>query len=101
MQLEVCQIATLAAVMRLAHTIPVFPCYRDPFTEQNGRVHNAKSPYTRHGFLEASRDKETVQGWWNRWPDALVGVPTGEVTSLVVIDVDTKRLDTAAKWWIE
>jgi hypothetical protein len=44
-----------------------------------------KHPRTRHGFRDASTDPARITGWWRRWPDANVGVRTGE---LVVLDVD-------------
>jgi len=44
-----------------------------------------KHPRTRHGFRDASTDPARITAWWRRWPDANVGVRTGE---LVVLDVD-------------
>ena len=35
----------------------------------------------------------TQPGWWARFPDALVGVPTGSASGLVVIDVDPDGID--------
>ena len=34
---------------------------------------------------------EQVQRWWRRWPDANVGVVTGAVSGLVVLDVDPRH----------
>jgi hypothetical protein len=34
---------------------------------------------------------EQVQRWWRRWPDANVGVVTGAVSDLVVLDVDPRH----------
>ena len=31
---------------------------------------------------------DEVQEWWAKWPDANIGLVTGKVTNLVVIDVD-------------
>jgi hypothetical protein len=44
-----------------------------------------KHPRTRHGLTDASTDPAEIAAWWRRWPDANVGVRTGE---LVVLDVD-------------
>jgi len=30
--------------------------------------------------------------WWNKWPDALIGMPTGKATGVFVFDID---IDTA------
>jgi Bifunctional DNA primase/polymerase, N-terminal len=65
--------------------IPVFPCGED------------KKPLTPHGFKDASTSLETLRTWWSRWPDALVGVPTG--IKFVVIDVDLQHAD--ALQWLE
>jgi hypothetical protein len=58
----------------------VFPC--KPWPD--------KSPYTDHGWQDASRDPAQITKWWNCWPDALVGLPTG-VTTVVVLDIDAKK----------
>lgn len=57
---------------------PVFPCGPD------------KKPLTRHGFKDASTDSIQIIGWWNQWPSALIGMPTGEATGIAVIDLDHK-----------
>jgi putative DNA primase/helicase len=63
---------------------PIFPCRE----RQPGR----KRPYTLHGFHDASRDPDTVTKWWGDcWPEALIGLPTGQVSGVVVLDVDTKN----------
>ena len=57
--------------------MPVFPC------EPGG-----KRPLTYNGFWDASLDAERVEAWWDRWPHANLGVPTGERSGLLVLDVD-------------
>lgn len=47
-----------------------------------------KTPLTRHGLKEATSDTATVEGWWRQWPDANVGIATGEPSGIAVIDVD-------------
>lgn len=47
-----------------------------------------KHPRTPNGVKNATTDKITIQGWWTRWPDANVGIATGEISGLVVLDVD-------------
>ena len=71
----------LAAALRYAAEWgwPVFPCRPD------------KRPYTTHGFKDASRDPEQIKEWWSRWPDALVGLPTGATSNTLVVDVDMKN----------
>lgn len=59
---------------------PVFPC--KPWPD--------KSPYTDNGFKDASRDPNVIAAWWRRWPDALIGLPTGTPIDRVVLDIDMK-----------
>lgn len=49
----------------------------------------SKSPLTKHGFRNASKDPQQIKKWWSCWPDANIGVATGVVSGgLVVIDLD-------------
>jgi hypothetical protein len=47
-----------------------------------------KAPLTPNGHLDATREERPVRAWWGRWPFANVGVPTGEKSGLLVLDVD-------------
>lgn len=68
----------------LAKRLPVFPCGTD------------KRPLTPHGFHDASYDPDTINKWWTRWPNALIGVPAGE--KFVVVDCDLQHTD-AQQWY--
>ena len=41
-----------------------------------------------HGFKDATTDEATIRRWWARFPQANVGIRTGAVSRLVVLDVD-------------
>jgi len=56
-----------------------------------------KSPLTPHGFKDASTDPDLITAWWARWPDALIGVPTG--VKFVVLDIDCGKHVEAAQWY--
>jgi hypothetical protein len=62
---------------------PVFPCRET----EPGR----KRPYTPRGFHDATRDPAIIRAWWQRWPEALIGMPTGAPSGVVVLDTDVKR----------
>jgi Bifunctional DNA primase/polymerase, N-terminal len=66
---------------------PVFPCRWD------GGPRFRKTPITPNGFKDASDDPKVVVAWWTRWPKALIGLPTGPASGLVVLDVDVKRAE--------
>lgn len=67
--------------------VPVFPC-----------VPGEKLPLTRSGFQEATNDPRRVQGWWRWQPAANIGIPTGAVSGLVVIDVDVHGVNGYASY---
>lgn len=73
----------------------VFPCREKnslPFwdeTLKTERIMKAKSPYTAEGFEEATREEKQIKKWWERYPNAAIGVACG-VSNLVVVDIDVK-----------
>jgi hypothetical protein len=57
---------------------PVFPC-------------NAvnKRPLVEKGFHAATTNELQIKAWWGKWPNAMVGIPTGEKTGFDAFDIDT------------
>lgn len=49
-----------------------------------------KHPRTEHGLSEASTDEKQVKDWWSKWPDANIGILTGERSGLIILDVDVR-----------
>jgi hypothetical protein len=47
-----------------------------------------KHPRLQHGVLDASSDPLAVAEWWQRWPDANVGIATGAASGIYVVDLD-------------
>jgi hypothetical protein len=73
------------------HGFHILPCREKDSTiviDGKERKLPRKSPYTRHGFMDASSDPARIREWWRRWPDALIGVRTGKTSDLFVVDVD-------------
>ncbi|MBE1878989.1 bifunctional DNA primase/polymerase [Myceligenerans pegani] len=67
-----------ATAVRLAGAgVAVFPCWP-----------GGKTPLTKRAFKDATSDPARVAGIWRSWPRANVGVPTGWVSGLDVVDVD-------------
>jgi hypothetical protein len=75
----------LAEALHCAEQVPVFPCLA---ADQGGR--KRKSPHTPRGFHDATQDRVIINKWWQLWPHALIGMPTGKVTRRWVLDVDVK-----------
>jgi putative DNA primase/helicase len=49
-----------------------------------------KHPRTRNGLKDAATHRKQIEAWWSKWPDANVGVRTGALSNLVVLDIDLK-----------
>jgi len=54
----------------------------------------SKAPLTPNGFKDASNNREVIKAWWEKYPSANIGIATGEVSNLMVIDVDGEYPDT-------
>lgn len=69
----------------------IFPCRAD------------KTPACEHGFEDATADQAGIDRLWSGvWPrnrPALVGVPTGVISGIAVIDIDPRR--GGDKWFFE
>jgi hypothetical protein len=65
----------LNAALRYADLgYPVFPC-----------APGGKVPFTARGFKDATTESAQIEMWWEKHPDANIGIPTA---GLLVIDVD-------------
>jgi hypothetical protein len=79
----------------------VFPCHTARGT--GGALHcscaradcdsPAKHPRVPKGLNEATTDEQQIRAWWSKWPDANIGLRTGD--GLVVLDVDTHKGGTS------
>ncbi len=47
-----------------------------------------KHPRTKDGLASATTDPAKIQEWWRRWPQANVGIRTGEISGLAALDID-------------
>lgn len=50
----------------------------------------AKEPISLHGFKDATTDLDQIRAWWTDHPSANIGIATGKVSGLSVLDVDVK-----------
>src|SRR5262245_44137832 len=57
--------------------IPVFPCRNDD-----------KSPLMPNGYRDATTDEKQIRLWWTQYPNAMIGMPTGEASGMWVLDLD-------------
>jgi hypothetical protein len=52
------------------------------------RWHEADLP---NGVHSATTDEKIIRRWWQRWPKANVGIATGRVSGLIVVDIDPRN----------
>lgn len=50
-----------------------------------------KRPLIAGGCHGATTDPDKIRQWWAKWPDAGVGIATGERSGLVVLDIDPRN----------
>ncbi len=55
-----------------------------------------KHPRTRHGLHDATTDEAVIRRWWETWPSANIGIRTGAVSGIFVIDVDPEGYESLA-----
>ena len=48
-----------------------------------------KHPRTADGVRSSSSDAAQIRDWWHTWPDAWIGIATGDASGVWVLDVDT------------
>ena len=51
----------------------------------------SKRPLTPHGCKDAKKSVGAIKNWWKKWPNANVGIATGSISGLIVIDEDIDR----------
>jgi hypothetical protein len=67
--------------------LPCFPC------------HANKRPATPGGYKNATSNRKAVEELWRRYPAPLIGVPTGEMSGLDVLDIDPRH--GGDTWFVE
>lgn len=77
----------------------VFPCHSpingrcscgDPNCADPAKHPRFHKDDLRNGLNSATTDAVVIERWWTRWPDANVGVRTGKISGIVVMDIDAK-----------
>ena len=85
------------ALRYAAAGIPVFPLH---WIKQDGTCScrlgemcqaKGKHPRIKNWCEEATTDAAKIKEWWDKAPSANIGIPMGEKTGLVALDVDTRH----------
>ena len=57
-----------------------------------------KEPLTPHGFKDATTDPRRLHLWGNRYPGANIGIRTGSISRIVVVDLDKETPEAMEIW---
>lgn len=47
-----------------------------------------KKPLTPHGCKDAKKTVGAIRAWWKKYPDAAIGIATGSMSNIIIIDED-------------
>ena len=50
--------------------------------------HVGKHPHVAGGYQSATKDADKISVWWDKWPEANIGIATGKISNCVVLDFD-------------
>lgn len=72
----------LRSALAYANTfnLPVFPL-----------VPGEKRPLTAHGLHDATTNNKQISAWWEQYPTANIGIPSGPESGLLIIDEDVRN----------
>ncbi|MDQ0558325.1 hypothetical protein QO004_000098 [Rhizobium mesoamericanum] len=84
---------------------PVFPCRHeaeDVVDHETGEIdtRGPKTPLVSKGLNAATLNTSLVGRLWTRFPDALIGVPTGEKIKAWVLDIDVPPGHDDGRIWL-
>jgi Bifunctional DNA primase/polymerase, N-terminal len=93
--------AALAYAARGFRVLPLHHPLQIPSRSQSGGVGCScgdpgcgpvgKHPRTRNGLHDATADPDRLARWWQRWPNANIGLVTGELADVLDVDGPTGR----------
>ena len=84
--------AALAYATRGWPVLPLHSVQNNRCTCSAPECHSpGKHPHTVNGAKDATTDLEQTKQWWTCWPDANIGIATGDASGLVVVDVDPRN----------
>jgi hypothetical protein len=84
--------AALAYARRGKPIFPISPLNKRPLV---GRLNDTEgNPIEGSGGLyRATTDEAVLREWWEKFPNAMPGMPTGERSGVVVVDLDLPKTD--------
>lgn len=91
------------AISYAEHGYPVFPTFgildgRCSCGYEKCIKDAGKHPRVNAWGERASTDIEQIAKWWTKWPESNIGLPTGERSGVLVLDVDRKNGKDGTLW---
>lgn len=65
----------------------VIPCIPPTMDEKGKDIKKPRIEWTE--FQTRKADDAEITGWWQKWPDSRVGIVTGKISDLTVLDCDS------------
>lgn len=66
-------------------------------SKKEGCSSSGKHPITKNGLNDHTKDFSVIDEWWLTWPNANVGIVTGEMSGIFVLDLDGEDAKRYAK----
>jgi len=60
-----------------------------------------KHPRTMNGLKDGTTDEAKIRNWWAMWPNANIGIVTGDASGIVVLDVDLDKFGEKSLEYLE
>lgn len=83
------------AIALASKNIPVFPVYgikNKKCACSKSPCHSpGKHPIPMNGFKSATTNKHQIDQWWTQTPEANIGVVTGAISGLLIVDIDPRH----------
>ena len=70
----------------------VFPCF---YNQNEDGTKGQFSPFCKFGYKAATSDTVKICEWWTTFPDALIGISTGQESGIIAVTVDKNSNFTA------
>ena len=66
--------------------------YREKFNFSVLPIKPDKKPFIKwEPFQKRLPTKEEIVKWWTQWPNAMIGIVTGQISGVVVLDIDRQE----------
>jgi putative DNA primase/helicase len=85
--------SALKYAKRGLHVVPMYPVKegRCLCSKGKGCGRPGKHPMTNHGVKDATTNRDQIKAWWTATPNANIGIATGAVSGILVLDIDPRN----------